>query len=394
MKVISAFFQFLAILLMIFFIIAFPVSLLGRGIGQILFSPGGIVQELAENLLDADVFASVAEELVSQRIQQSDAASPENEYVAAVMSNLNHDDWVEVIQIIAPKELMKQTAQEFIGGFYDWLNGPDPYPQIDIDLRDWKYNVQTSSIPIIETVLSALPNCSASEIANFNATEDIPFCKPIEPYYSQIVDTASTNLSNGLSELPDVYSFGDLGAQGGGVASESMIQAKQSLRNARNILRFSWLFAFVVFLVAIPMGARSLPGIFIWAGWPLVVSAAFTLVLSLLIILLGGGVVAVLTQGLIGGLPAALLSPLKAAISGVVSVTGAAMLPQAILQFLVGGAALTVGFVWRRYRKSRQPTSSEIEEQVPSNQSIAATPEETPNVTAEDDDSKPTGMFG
>ena len=52
---------------------------------------------------------------------------------------------------------MRQSTQEFFGGFYDWLNGPDPYPQIDIELRDWKHNIQISTIPVMEIVLEALP---------------------------------------------------------------------------------------------------------------------------------------------------------------------------------------------------------------------------------------------
>ena len=61
MKAFSSFFRTIALMLMVFFVIVFPISLLGRSIGQIIFSPNGIVQEVAENLLDADIFASVAE---------------------------------------------------------------------------------------------------------------------------------------------------------------------------------------------------------------------------------------------------------------------------------------------------------------------------------------------
>ncbi len=61
MKAFSSFFRTIALMLMVFFVIVFPISLLGRSIGQIIFSPNGIVQEAAENLLDADIFASVAE---------------------------------------------------------------------------------------------------------------------------------------------------------------------------------------------------------------------------------------------------------------------------------------------------------------------------------------------
>ncbi|MCH7662498.1 MAG: hypothetical protein IH859_01340 [Chloroflexi bacterium] len=390
MKAISSFFRIIAGMLMIFFVIAFPISLLGRGVGQILFSPGGFVQGVAESLLDADIFASVAEELFSDLELQIENSSVEDAFIIGMMANLNHDDWVEVIQTIAPGELMKQTTQEFFGGFYDWLNGPDPYPHIEIDLRDWKYNIQTSTIPVLEIVLAALPNCSTSEIENF-VLEDIPFCKPIEPYYSQFIDAASSDISIRLSELPDVYS---LGAQGDATASESLLQAKQVLRGIRNFLRLSWLFAFVVFLVAIPMGARSLPGVFMWTGWPLVISAAFTLLLSLLIIVLGGGAVAGLAQGLTAGLPTAFDSPLKAAISGVISITGSALLIQAILQFFIGGAALVVGFAWSRSRKSQQSNIPKIVEPEVPNDSIHPTAAEILNESAEDDDSKPTGMFG
>ena len=125
---------------------------------------------------------------------QIDNSSREDTIIIGMLANLNHDEWVEVIQTIAPVDLMRQTAQEIFGGFYDWLDGPDTYPQIEIDLRDWKYNVQKSTIPVTEIVLAALPNCSASEIQNFDV-EDIPFCKPIEPYYSQLIHAASSEIS-------------------------------------------------------------------------------------------------------------------------------------------------------------------------------------------------------
>ncbi|MCH7480066.1 MAG: hypothetical protein IIC79_01615 [Chloroflexi bacterium] len=388
MKAFSSFFRTIALMLMVFFVIVFPISLLGRSIGQIIFSPNGIVQEVAENLLDADIFASVAEEFFSDLELQIDNSSREDTIIIGMLANLNHDEWVEVIQTIAPVDLMRQTAQEIFGGFYDWLDGPDPYPQIEIDLRDWKYNVQKSTIPVTEIVLAALPNCSASEIQNFDV-EDIPFCKPIEPYYSQLIHAASSEISESLSELPDVYSFGNQDAKGGGAAGESLLLAKQTIRGARTILRFSWLIVFAAFLVAIPLGARSLPSVFMWAGWPLVISATLTLMLSLLIFLLGGDAISVLIKGFTDGLLPSLYSPLKTAISGVLSATRVTLLIQSFLQFFLGGAALLVGFVWSRSRKSQQSNISKIVEPEPPNELALSTQEEM-----QDDDSKPTGMFG
>ena len=388
MKAFSSFFRTIALMLMVFFVIVFPISLLGRSIGQIIFSPNGIVQEVAENLLDAVIFASVAEELFSDLELQIDNSSREDTIIIGMLANLNHDEWVEVIQTIAPVELMRQTAQEIFGGFYDWLDGPDPYPQIEIDLRDWKYNVQKSTIPVTEIVLAALPNCSASEIQNFDV-EDIPFCKPIEPYYSQLIHAASSEISESLSELPDVYSFGNQDAKGGGAAGESLLLAKQTIRGARTILRFSWLIVFAAFLVAIPLGARSYPSVFMWAGWPLVISATFTLMLSLLIFLLGGDAISVFIKGFTDGVLPSLNSPLKTAISGVLSATRVTLFIQSFLQLFLGGAALLVGFVWSRSRKSQQSNISKIVGPEPPKELALSTQEEM-----QDDDSNPTGMFG
>lgn len=392
MKVISGLLKFAAYILMIIFVIAFPVSLLGRGIARTIFSTEGFVQSLAQDLVNADVFASIAEGVVEGMQQDLDVQSREEQYFFGVMSNLDHDDWIEVVELVAPSDLLEQTTDEFINGFYGWLNGPDPVPEIEIDMREWKHSIQTATVPVMEIVLDALPNCSASEIEYFSTGEEIPFCKLPEPYYSDLLVATSSDMANRLSETPDVYSFADSLLQEDG-ASQSFERIKQRLLTARSILSTSWLVILAAYLIAIPLGARSLQGAFSWGGWPMVISGIFTLILSLLIFLFGGGAVSIIGRAA-SELPVGLSTPFTAALGGIITIIGRPLLIQALVQLFVGGIAVVFSLGLGRIAKQ-----NDMQESHEGDDLLSEEPDQTPATkdndgAYKDDDSSPSGMFG
>lgn len=379
MRAISSLIRFFAWVIMIFVVLLMPLALFGRAVGQLLFTEEGLSRALSQNLLDEDVFASVAEEIVSESIITGTGESPEDAYFSQVLTNLDHESWVQVTSLVAPADLMRTTSRDFFSGFYNWLEGETVAPDFSVDLEPWKANIEASKIEVVEVFLDTIPNCSPSDVVAFNSAEDLPFCKPPEPHYSNLLDEISTEISTTLVDLPEEFSlFGDDFA-GQQETLQGVARAKQILLLVRSTLRLGWVVVFILFLLAIPMGARSLPGFFKWSGIPLLLAGIGALLLSVIVSMFGGGVLAGLSAPAFSEMPSAVVTPLNAVMTGVVTGIARPILWQSFFLVVLGAGFTTVGYIL-----SRRNYQSEME--LPQHSSV---------MKAEDDDSpSPSGMFG
>ncbi|MDH5508709.1 MAG: hypothetical protein OEZ02_15915, partial [Anaerolineae bacterium] len=199
MKVISGLLRGAAVLIMLFVIVALPLSLTARAIGRVFFSPETVVQLVEENFLDPELAASLVRDAVNERLNDPDIQSdPTSELLLQGVYNLDDEDWVELLRMVAPKELLAESLRQVVDGYYAWLDGPEAVPQMRVDVRPWKHNVSKNTLPVVELALNALPQCDAAQIEVFalalsgvGDVSGIPLCRPPEPIYSTILASAA-----------------------------------------------------------------------------------------------------------------------------------------------------------------------------------------------------------
>lgn len=398
MKFISGLFKFIALLIMIFVAAALPVSLLMRGLSTLLFSEEAIVSLLEENIFDTEVMAGVAEYYVHEVQNPSGGDSgPIGEMMKTSMRNMSHADWVEVINMIAPPELISETFAQTLNGYYGWIEGPNPVPQIMVNLEPWKRNFSANSLPVIELMLNELPQCTPEQLGRFpDLTADapqpveVPMCRPPEPYYSLVLDQVAEVVPRQIQGVPNRVDLGERMQ----LNQPALQETKQTLLGMRVFMRAALLGVLVLFIVAVPMGARSLPGAFKWAGWPLLAGGGLGLLLGLVMLIFAESLAEGLGGTLFQEVPLPLFEPVSSIAMAWTLFMARYLLVRSAALILFGGGGLVIwGFIRRSGAESPAP-SPEVSTLVDVPPQPVTPPPVQPRRGREKDDDSPSGMFG
>ena len=342
MKFVSGFFKVIALLLMVLVVLGLPLALLGN--------------QVTQPLLDADrMQALVSPQLLAQvtvyRLQQRplpDSSNAAQAYMLQVLQMMTKEDWVTFYQLVAPPDVTDGFTSQLVSGVSGWLDGADT--DILLDLQPIKANIMAQAQPVVSLVLSTLPACTANQLVQMTAYatglgQEIPLCVPPEPFYSVVMDVGVSMLPAGLAAVPD-----DLQISAAQLATDNprLSRMVHILRISRLVTRMGWIALTLVYLVAIPLGARSLAGAFKWAGWPALLAGLQSLLLGLLLQFSHGGLAdALLRQSPIGSINV-VAGPLAAIFDGVLLQAARPMLLASGIMLGWGIVALALGAILGR----------------------------------------------
>jgi hypothetical protein len=400
MTFLSGVFKFIAVVLMVILVIFLPITLLIQGVGSLLLSPGKMVELLEENIIDAEVIASVAQNEVNRREFNQDQDNPTADIVVEGLRNLDHDQWVELVRLVAPPKLINETIEEGLVGYYRWVDSPDAVPEVKINLEDWKSTLITNFVPALELILFALPQCTDAQqnqfFVNGNLAADTPACRPAEPVYGVFIEQAGTTFPALIEDYPDEFTLGsELEAE-----NIDWAAAKKNLQTFAFITQASWVVMLIIFVVAIPMGARSLSGVFKWAGWPVLLAGILTLILATLLLVFArvgmpnvNPVVSIARNS-----PAVLARPVGKLLGEGLRFIARPLLYEAGAMILLGGVAVVVGIALTSKASPQEQVIPEVTS--PPSLGTSVDPAETIEFTEQqldqppEDDERPSGMFG
>jgi hypothetical protein len=301
MKIVSGFIKFIAYALMVIFIIFMPLSLFARSVGQSLYDPAKFLEMVKEDVLNAEIMANFVEEFILENVefQQNQEDNLFANVLLQGVLNLDHDDWVTVVNLVTPPEIISMAFDQVLDSYYRWIDGRNSLPLIQVDLIPWKNSIAANTIPILEIIMRDIRACSPDEIELYNRIrysgnyEDIPPCRPPEPNYSWILETGASEAPEFLTTLPDQLD----NSRALSLSTRDPDEAKQSYLRLVSVMRAGWIILAILFIIAIPLGARSIPDIFKWIGWPLLIAGIWGLLISILLMFFTEGIMA-----LIGGL--------------------------------------------------------------------------------------------
>jgi len=271
--------RFFAVILLTVFVIAFPLSLVLRDVGSLLFNPATAKVLVKENLMNSELVSSFVFQASRQMFQGSD---DEKSGAQLVLAHLSEDDWNQITKLIAPKELVDQSVDQVVDAFTAWLNTQAAFPDVQISLLAWKENALKNSGDVVSLILNALPSCDSETLASMSITEDldqlaeaIPLCLPPEPLYGEIVRRADLVMTQMLGNAPDTI---DLGQLNQGQAPAELTQLKQNLVSMRTFLNWSWVFVAAIGVVGVVMGANGTVSHLRWSGWTLALAGFIVLI--------------------------------------------------------------------------------------------------------------------
>jgi len=406
MKVVSAFFKFIAIVLMIFFVVSIPIMLFSRKIGQSLYDPSGLIDIIQENVLDADTLARIAEEAgtEAETFGEGDEENPFAELIQIGINNLSHEDWVKIINLILPPEILSQALDQIVDGYYQWLDGRNSAPLIRIDLIPWKNNILTNAIPIFDLVMKNFPPCNPDQINDYQYIRysgdftQVPQCRPPEPLYSHILDAGATEMPEYVDSFPD---YVDNSTQLREVGRDWQ-ELRQNLMGLIDLMRSGWIFIIFLFIIAVPMGARSFHGLFTWAGWPLLLAGIWGLLIALSFLFFTESIFIALGVRIPAEIPRPLFPSMRVVIFAFIHYFARPLLIQSAVMIGLGGMAVLGGVIIKNLREPQTLPSSDYpstilggEEQMETVKKPSPDPQpKAKKPDREDDDDSPTGMFG
>jgi hypothetical protein len=282
--------RFIALILLAIFVLLFPLSLALRDVGALVFDPETTKALVRQHLIDSRLIASLAEQATQELLLPggSSSGSASVPLIGSALSSLSEADWEEITDLTAPTALVEQTVDEVVTAYTDWLDGDQPLPQITLDLSRWKVNTQANAGQVMAVVLDALPACAAADVAGMalDALQSVEgmlanmrACRPPEPFYSALINNAGLLFSASLQAAPDSIDLSQLGQ--GSQAPQELLEIKQNLVQVRQILSWGWAAVAAIGFAGILLAARGLIPALRWAGWPLLITGAATLIFGL-----------------------------------------------------------------------------------------------------------------
>jgi hypothetical protein len=344
----SVFLRLIGMLLVLSFILLLPPALVLRNTGEAVFSRDQLRKLVDKAVLDPALpVRAVYQGAFSGVIAEEVGRNQRIDHTGIRMSSSDADEVIRIVEGMMPKDLLDSTVDEILNALFDWLDGPQAYPELVIDTRPFTRRMRSSLPALVERVVDSLPTCTDLQLREIvqkrlaKRPGRMKPCAPPEPYRQVMKSAIIENFSARLAEVPPAVNVAQRMKQE--VARENVLGAKKSLRGARSLMHSGWVAVFGLYLLSIPLAARSKADAIKWAGWPLALAGTITVMIALGIRVFGDALpqVMIRTMGT-NVLDAGSLVGMVSVVTSLASEVGRNLLKQGGWMVIVGGGALIV----------------------------------------------------
>ena len=269
----------LAIVVALLFILVLPLTLLGRDLAVVVFSPARVSGILRSRLLESGFVNNFAAEsfLTERWFDEMEFGGGELKPMFQYLSPAERE---EILMTLVPPEWVDAQLDNVIHSFFTWIESEQPEPRIAIDLVPLKGGLLKGGLRrTIETLIDSWPSCTTDEIEimreELMRTGEIPIevCEPPEPYRSQVLDFAVDELGNLIHEQPDKIPLIDsLDA-----SPAEVTEFKENFQFLRSVMMWGWFLPASLLGVIMILVIRSMRDIGQWWGIPLLLGGLLSL---------------------------------------------------------------------------------------------------------------------
>ncbi|MEX1247685.1 MAG: hypothetical protein WEA61_04335 [Anaerolineales bacterium] len=354
--------------ILILFVVALPLSLVLRNVGNVLFDAETTKALARESLMGSELAASLArgsaEQIISSENAAGEGGEGEDIDLSAVLGQLTEEDWRQITEIVAPEELVAQTVDVMVEAFSAWLNDADAaFPDLHLDLTGLKANAADKASQVMVVILDALPACSADAASTFisgaagvAAMGAIPACRPEEPVYTEIITQVGGALGQMVSRTPDTFDLSQITQ--GQDAPEELVRLRESLIRLRFGLAWGWVAVLAIGLLAAALAAHGFISFLRWSGWPIMISGLLTLALGLSVFAFTFSFLESLLSSTIGSDSTTMNVLASAVAGGVLNQVGGPLLLQGAIATVLGlGVLWYAGLLDRRVKSPGIPVN-------------------------------------
>ncbi len=269
----------LAIAVALLFILVLPLTLLGRDLAMVIFSPAS-VSGILRSRLNVSGFVNniAAETFLSERwFDEMDIGGEELKPMFQYLSPAERE---EILTTLMPPEWIDEQLDNVIHSFFTWVEGERPEPRIAVDLVPLKEGLLKGGLRrIFDTLIDSWPSCTTDEIEimreELMRTGEIPIeiCEPPEPYRSQVLDFAIDEFGILIRAQPDKIPLID----SFDASPAEVTEFKEQFQFLRSVMMWGWFLPASLLGVMMILVIRSMRDIGQWWGIPLLIGGLLSL---------------------------------------------------------------------------------------------------------------------
>ena len=269
----------LAVAIALVFILVLPLTLLGRDLARVIFSPENVSGILRNRLLESGFVSNIAaESFLSER--WFDEIGLGGGELKPMFQNLSPAEREEILTILMPPEWVDAQLDNIIYSFFNWIGNQSPVPRIAVNLVPFKEMLVNGELRhILDILIDSWPSCTTDEIEIMSQelmrTGQIPIeiCEPPEPYRSQVLDYAVAELGALIRGQPDKLAILD----SLDTPRPEVIELKGQLQFMRSVMMWSWFLPASLLGVIMFLTIRSTREIGKWWGIPLLIGGLLSI---------------------------------------------------------------------------------------------------------------------
>lgn len=287
--------KFLAVVCAILFIIGGVLSLLLFNIERRAFSSTTYKQAFQDQRLYERIPAMLAT-AVTTSITSNQNAGP-------FLKILTVEDWQNAISTLLPPAELQALADSALDTTFDYVNRKTN--SAVLTLIPLKAQLGgPSGFTVVQQLLARQPACTTEQLTQMALGllgGEIALCNPPPELMGLMAPFIQSQLQSMTLMIPDEITF----ISGAGSGTDD---PRLKLHMVRSAIRFSPFFVFLLLLAVAVFGVRALRDLFVWWGWPLLITGT----IAALIALGGAPIVGWLLEFLIQTQGAAFLPPVLA----------------------------------------------------------------------------------
>jgi len=188
------------------------------------------------------------------------------------LKELTIEDWQVTITTLLPPEELRALADGTLDSAFDYLNNRSE--SIVISLLPVKAQLAgPSGVNVIKQLLKTQPDCTIEQLTQMGLGllgGNIALCNPPEQALGFVEPLIQSQMQTITAAFPnEVTVFSNTS---GGTANDP----RQQLHRIRSAIHFSPYFTFLFFLAIAVFAIRNFRDLFVWWGWPLLITGAIS----------------------------------------------------------------------------------------------------------------------
>ncbi|MBN1954634.1 MAG: hypothetical protein JW900_06240 [Anaerolineae bacterium] len=232
------------------------------------------------SVLQNQVYTRLPELGIDVLYEQLASAPPDSEgglVAVELQETFERQELVDFVAAMVPPAWMQRQVEQNVDALFAWLDGESSYPAVQIDTGGLVDHIEgEGGRDAVQQLLAHLPPCEPGERFDMPAEGFFPDCRPSEEELNEVLDEVLPQLAGAI---PTGASY--QAALEAGEITPEMEEGMRGIQQAYRAYRLAtwgvWGACLLLLGLILLLAARSVKGLFQWAGWPLLTAGGLGL---------------------------------------------------------------------------------------------------------------------